>query len=132
MHQRAVVGEEEHAGRVLVEPADRLHAAPAQRLRQQRVHARMVPGLLRAFVAGRLVHRDERALPIRPALAAADAKPELAGGVDLLRRIVDDAERLDLEQAVRHERGAFAARAEALREEQVGRLHRPRDPGLRR
>ena len=45
MDQRAVVGEQQHAGRVFVEPADRLHAAPAQRRRQQAQHARMVARL---------------------------------------------------------------------------------------
>ena len=62
MDQRAVVGEQQHAGRVLVEPADRLHAALAQGRGQQRIDARMVLWLLRAFVSRRLVHDQERAL----------------------------------------------------------------------
>ena len=78
MDERAVVGEQEDAGRVLVEPADRLHAALAQRRRQQRVDAGVMARLQRALVAGRLVHDDERALAIRPARPAADPEPELA------------------------------------------------------
>ncbi len=131
MQQRAVVGEEEDAGRVLVEPPDRLHAARSQRRGQQRIDARMTAGLLRALVAGRLVKHDQRALPVRPALAAADPEPE-AVGIELASGIGDDADAFDLEQAVRDQRGALAARAEALGEEQVGGLHRApesRPPG---
>ena len=49
--QRAVVAQQQQAGGVGVEPADRLHVAPAQRRRQQAVDAGVVRGLLRALDA---------------------------------------------------------------------------------
>src|SRR5450432_3753214 len=125
MHERAVVGEEQHAGRVLVEPTDGLDAARAQRRGQQRIDAWVMARLERALVARRLVEHDQRAFAIGPPITAANAKPELAPGAEVAAGIVDDAEALDLEQPVRHQRGAFAASAEALREEQLGRFHRP-------
>src|SRR4051794_29414154 len=124
MHQRAVVGEEKDAGGVLVEPADRLHAAPAQRRRQQRIDAGVMTRLLRALVSGRLVHDDEGALAIRPARPAAHPKPDLVADIELALEIVDDAGAFEVEAAARDQRGALATGAEALREEKIGRLHR--------
>ena len=43
--QRALVGEQQQARGVMVEPAHRLHAAPAQRRRQQVEHPGMVARL---------------------------------------------------------------------------------------
>ena len=121
MDQRAVVGEEQHAGRVLVEPADRLHTALAQGRGQQRIDARMVLWLLRAFVPRRLVHDQERALMVSPRLAA-DGKVQ-AERLDLAVGLAaDDA--LDRHPLGGDQAGAFAPRAEALGEQQLRQLHR--------
>ena len=54
---------------VPVQPADVLHAAFSQGRCQQGVHAGMVLGLQRAFVASRLVQHDVGLFVIRPVLA---------------------------------------------------------------
>ena len=65
----AVVGHQQHAGGVMVEPADRLHVAPGKLLGQQGQHARMVARFARAFIVGRLVERDVDPLADDPFVA---------------------------------------------------------------
>ena len=72
---------------------------------------------------------DEGALAIRPARPAADPEPEIAGDIELALEVVDHPRAFDVEAAARDQRSALAPRAEALREEEVGRLHRPA-PGV--
>jgi enoyl-CoA hydratase/carnithine racemase len=54
----AVVGEQQQAGGVHVEPPDALHVALDELVRQQRIHAPVVLGLVGAFVAGGLVEGE--------------------------------------------------------------------------
>ena len=53
----------------MIETADRLHVAPDELFRQQRQYARMMAGLARAFIAGRLVQGDVDVGAVGPGLA---------------------------------------------------------------
>ena len=117
--QRAVVGEQQQAGGVFVEPAHRLHLAPAQRAGQQVHHARVVLGLLRTLVAGRLVQQHQRLLEVRPGFAAhGELQP---GGGEFLERIVAGPA-VHGDEAGDDQSLAFAPRAETLREQDLGEL----------
>jgi hypothetical protein len=63
--ERALVGEQQDAGGVFVEPAYGLHTAVAQWHRQQAQHAGVVARLARAFIARRLV-QQHHGLRVRP------------------------------------------------------------------
>src|SRR6185369_9301341 len=75
----------------------------------------------RALESGRLVEDDDGALAIRPALAAGDAKAEVARADVESAIVVDGADALDLEHPAGDEGRALGARAEPLGEEQLGR-----------
>jgi hypothetical protein len=114
--QRAVVGQQQQAGRVLIQPADGLDAALAQRRRQQAHDAGVVLGLLRALVARRLVQQHQRLVEVRPDLAG-DLERQ-AGGVELGPGLVDDRA-ADLHLAMRDQSGAQAPGAETLGEKDL-------------
>ncbi len=120
MDQRAVVGEQQHASRVFVEPADRLHAANAQRRGQQAQHARMMARVARAFIARRLVQHDQCLLVIRPRTAL-HAEQELVS-VDFGIGVVEHAPG-DLDEAVSDQRIALTARTEALGVQHLSEPH---------
>ena len=111
MDQRAVVGEQQQAGCVLVQPAHGLHVPMAQRRGQQAHHAGVVPGLARTFVAGRLVQHQGGALGIAP-LDAIHREYQCVG-VDIGPRILANPA-TDGDAFVAHQPAAFLAGAETV------------------
>ena len=121
MDELAVVGQQQQAGGVLVEPADGLHAAQQQRPWQQRENARVKLRPVRAFVTRRLVQRQIDALAIAPAFAI-DSENALRRVGDLVVRVVATlaAER---DAAGEHPRATLAPAAETLQLQQTIKLH---------
>ncbi len=114
----AVVGEEQQAGGVLVEPADGLDAlhrtlvgAQAQWRGQQRVDAGIGRRLLRAFGACRLVQHQVGLLVVGP-LGALDREAQVFR-LELRGRVGDDGPRHS-HQPLLNQPGADAPGAEAL------------------
>jgi hypothetical protein len=123
----AVVGQQQQAGGVLVEPADGLHALhralvgpQPQRRRQQRVDARVGRGLLRALGAGRLVQQQVGLLVVRPPGALDGEKQAL--GVEVFEGVVDHGAR-NGHVALLDQARAHAPCAEALGIEDVLQMH---------
>jgi hypothetical protein len=124
----AVVGQQQHAGGVLVEPAHRLHPAGrtrrprAQRRRQQGVDAGPGAGLLRAFMPGRLVQHQVGMLVVLPGLAL-DRELE-ALGLEIGGRVGAELGRItDRDMALLDQAAADASRAKALGIEDFLQLH---------
>jgi hypothetical protein len=124
----AVVGQQQQACGVLVEPADGLHALHgallrplAQRRGQQGVDARPGGRFLRAFGARGLVQHDVGALVVVPRLALDRETQALR--LDVQRRVQHHLT-VDRHQPMLDEPRAHAAGAEALRIEDVLELHR--------
>lgn len=123
VHELAVVGQQQQAGRVLVEPADALHAARDERRGQQAEHARMVLRIARTLVAGRLVEREIRTRMERPCRIV-DREHEAVGverGVRVGRGGARDGDAAGFDQAA-----ALATRAEALGVENAFEIHSAR------
>ena len=120
MDEGAVVGEQQQAGGVHVQPPDALHVALDERVGQQRIHAPVVLGLVGAFVAGGLVEGEVGLLAVGPGFAL-DLEDE-AGGGDIDAGVVDDFA-LDADFAELDELAALAPAAEALGLEDAFEFH---------
>jgi hypothetical protein len=123
----AIVGQQQHPGRVLVEPADGLDPLHGTLLRslaqgrgQQRVDARISGRLARALGAGRLVQHQVGEPLIWP-LNAVHLEAQ-AFGFEFGGCIVHDAA-CHGDMALLDQTGAYASGAKALRIENVLQLH---------
>ena len=111
MDEGAVVGKQQQAGGIHIEPPDALHVAGDELVGQQAVYAPVVLGLVGAFEAGGLVEGEVGLVAVDPGFTL-DLEDE-AGGGDIDAGVVDDFA-LDADFAELDELAALAPAAEAL------------------
>ncbi|VVD29987.1 protein of unknown function [Paraburkholderia dioscoreae] len=122
VNELAVVGEEQQAGGVLIQPAHALHAALGELRRQQAEHAQVMLRVARTFVARRLVQKQIGVLAIRPDYTVhGEGERGVAGGEVGVGIGADSA--ADAHARVGDQRAALTARAETLSEENTFEIH---------
>ena len=130
--ERAVVGDEQHAGGVGIEPADGLRPGGADVVGQQGKHAGVVARFVRGFITGGFVQQD---VVVRQGdggnLFAVDGEALHLGGLDVGIGLFGGFA-VDFNAALFDEPAALLAAADALGLQVFGQLHGGRIMGWRR
>ncbi|EEG23644.1 hypothetical protein EIKCOROL_01719 [Eikenella corrodens ATCC 23834] len=121
--ERTVVGDEQHAGGVGIEPADGLRLGGADMVGQQGKHAGVVARFVRGFITGGLVQQE---VVVRQGnngnLFAVDCEMLHSGGLDFGCGLFGGYA-VDFNAALFNELAALLAAADALGLQIFGELH---------